>query len=63
MEILYVEYSHLAHNMQLMVELYPRSKKMCYYKKYKNYDVLFTIGNETEKMAAYVLHILFTLKV
>ena len=36
---------------------------MCYYKKYMDYDVLFTIGNETEKMAAYVLHILFTLKV
>ena len=62
MEILYVEYSRLAHNMQLMVELYPRSKKMCYYKKYKNYDVLFTKGNETE-IAAYVSHILFTLKV
>ena len=61
MEILYVEYLNLAHSIQVMVELYPRSKHVLSTTKNNNYDVLFTLGNETEKMAAYVLHILFTL--
>ena len=32
---------------------------MCYYKKYKNYDLSFTVGNEKEKMAAFT-HFIYT---